>query len=262
MPQEQSASRNARAIRALSRSPISRAHSAAAAQSNHASNLSRRSSSLPSDALSWVALYSSDGPTSTTTSPWSWSGSPLPPTLPTAPIHGPFSPETLSSLMSMDSDVEDVVPKEPIHIESTPISPMSSVYPTSLSASSYVPASSGTLSYGSSFVVYEDVDMASDTGAPAEEPQMDPQGPHPYFPSSDARRELHLITARLCEAEDVYLSTACNILTDNQYAFEDSARLELHLLTARLRDAENVSIAAAQDISVDMYCLYMELGVN
>ncbi|KAG9223311.1 hypothetical protein PLEOSDRAFT_1101098 [Pleurotus ostreatus PC15] len=262
MPQEQSASRNARAIRALSRSPISRAHSAAA-HSNHASPLIRRSSSLPSDtALSLVALYGSDGPAPTlsaTSYQWSWPGYPPPPASPTAPVHGPPSPDSLSSLTTMDSD--DVVPEEPVHIASTPISPMSSVYPTSLSASSYVPASPGTLSYGSSFV-YEDVDMASETSAPAEEPQMDPHGPYPYFPSSGARTELHLITTRLCEAEDVYLRATCDILTDNQYAFEDSASLELHLLTARLRSAEDDYIAAARDISVDAYCLLLELGVN
>lgn len=131
--------------------------------------------------FSSVALYGSDA--SAATSPWSWAGgSPAPPTPPTAPIHGPPSPDSLSSLTTMDSD--DVVPEEPVHIASTPISPMSSVYPASLSASSYVPTSPGTLSYGSSFVAYEDVEMATDNGAPAEEPQMDHHGQYPYFPSS------------------------------------------------------------------------------
>ncbi|KAF9498034.1 hypothetical protein BDN71DRAFT_1504450 [Pleurotus eryngii] len=247
MPQEQSASWIACAARALTRSPITRAQSAAA-RSNHPSPLIHRSSSLPSDMFSSVAaVYGSDGPVPTLSAP---------PTPPMVPVPGPPSPETMSSLTSMDSD-ED----EPVYVASTPISPASSVYPTSPSASSYAPPSPGALSYGSSFAPYEDVDMATDTGI-LEEPQMDHHDQYPYFPSSDVRSELHLIVSRLCEAEDTYLSTACGILTDNHYSFEDSARMEMHLLTARLREAEDDYIATARDISVDAYCLLMELGVN
>lgn len=97
----------------------------------------RRSSSLPSDIFSSVAaVYGSDGPVPTLSAP---------PTPPMVPVPSPPSPETMSSLTSMDSD-ED----EPVHVASTPISPASSVYPTSPSASSYAPPSPGMLSYGSS----------------------------------------------------------------------------------------------------------------
>ncbi|KAF4607700.1 hypothetical protein EYR40_000035 [Pleurotus pulmonarius] len=247
MPQEQSASRIARAARALTRSPITRAQSAAA-RSNHPSPLIRRSSSLPSDIFSSVAaVYGSDGPVPTLSAP---------PTPPMVPVPGPPSPETMSSLTSMDSD-ED----EPVHVASTPISPASSVYPTSPSASSFMPPSPGTLSHGSSFAPYEDVDMATDTGI-LEEPQMDHRNQYRYFPSFDVRSELHMIVSRLYEAEDTYLTTACGILTDDHYSFEDSARLEMHLLNARLREAEDEYMATARDISVDAYCLIMELGVN
>ncbi|KAF4607710.1 hypothetical protein EYR40_000045 [Pleurotus pulmonarius] len=169
MPQEQSASRIARAARALTRSPITRAQSAAA-RSNHPSPLIRRSSSLPSDIFSSVAaVYGSDGPVPTLSAP---------PTPPMVPVPGPPSPETMSSLTSMDSD-ED----EPVHVASTPISPASSVYPTSPSASSFMPPSPGTLSYGSSFPgdASESEDMDVDMQEGSRTSNGNHHGGAPYF---------------------------------------------------------------------------------
>ncbi|KAF4602657.1 hypothetical protein EYR40_005872 [Pleurotus pulmonarius] len=246
MPQEQSASRIARAARALSRSPITRAQSAAA-RSNHLSPLIRRSSSLPSDIFSSVAaVYGSDGPVPTLSAP---------PTPPMVPVPSPPSPETMSSLTSMDSD-ED----EPVHVVSTPISPASSVYPTSPSASSYAPPSPGMLSYGSSLP--RDASESEDVDVDMQDDSRTSDGTDhgaPYFRDADVRLEVHLITSKLCQAEDDYLTAAGDILTNTQYAFEDTARIEMHLLTARLRSAEDAYLAAARDLAADAHFLFSEL---